>query len=79
MTNQITDGNEVEQPSSVVQGSPEPEINKHDHKRRSPLIYKILGALVVLVVLGYVGIKLYGMYQDVAGDDTPSAKHLKAV
>lgn len=74
MTNQIDDSNEVEQPASVVQGSPEPEINKHDHKRRSPLIYKILGALVVLVVLGYVGIKLYGMYQDVAGDDTPVSK-----
>lgn len=71
MTNRTDAGDVVEQPTSVVQGSPEPEINKHAHKRRAPLIYKILGFLVVLVVLGYVGLKLYGLYKDVADDETP--------
>ena len=74
MTNRTDAGGEAEQTASVIQGSPEPEINKHAHNRRSPLIYKILGALVVLVVLGYVGFRLYGLYKDVAGDTAPVSK-----
>lgn len=74
MTNNSATDGEAENTVSVIQGSPEPEINKHAHNRRSPLIYKILGALVVLVVLGYVGFKLYGLYKDVAGDATPVSK-----
>lgn len=74
MTNNSATDGEAENTVNVIQGSPEPEINKHAHNRRSPLIYKILGALVVLVVLGYVGFKLYGLYKDVAGDATPVSK-----
>jgi len=71
MTTQIDDSNTVEEPTSAVQGSPEPQINKHAFNRRAPLIYKILGVLVVIVVLGYVGLRLYWMYKEVAGDDQP--------
>lgn len=74
MTNPTDTGNDAEQPTSVVQGSLEPEINKHAHKRRSQLIYKILAFMVVVVVLGYVGLKLYGIYKDVAGEKAPTAK-----
>jgi type IV secretion system protein VirB10 len=71
MTPQIDQDNNVEEPANAVQGSPEPEISKHDFKRRTPLIYKLLGVLVVIVVVGYVGLKLYGMYKAVSGEDKP--------
>ncbi|KPX86311.1 VirB10/TraB/TrbI family type IV secretion system protein [Pseudomonas meliae] len=73
--NSVTDG-EAEQANeavSVVQGSPEPEINTHKRTYRVPMIYKLLGGCVVLILLGYFGFKLYGLYKDETADE-PVAK-----
>ncbi|MDT3268697.1 TrbI/VirB10 family protein, partial [Pseudomonas amygdali pv. morsprunorum] len=74
MTQQADENDEQKKPENLVQGSVEPEVNKHANKRRSPLIYKILAALALLVVLGYLGFRLYLMYRDVTDDDTPVSK-----
>lgn len=73
MTNNSATDGEAEQTVSVIQGSPEPEINKHKRNNRVPMIYKLLGGCVMLIVLGYFGFKLYGLYKDVAADE-PVAK-----
>ncbi|RMR11255.1 hypothetical protein ALP90_200135 [Pseudomonas amygdali pv. ulmi] len=76
MTNNSAMDSETEQINetvSVVQGSPEPEINKHKRTHRLPMIYKLLGGCVVLIMLGYVGFKLYGLYRDVTVSE-PAAK-----
>lgn len=74
MTNRVDAGDEAEKTASVIQGSPEPEINKHKRIQRMPMVYKLLGGCVMLIVLGYVGFKLYGLYKGIAGDEEPTTK-----
>ncbi|EPM53379.1 putative conjugal transfer protein TriI [Pseudomonas syringae pv. actinidiae ICMP 19071] len=73
--NSVTDGKaeQANEAVSVVQGSPEPEINTHKRTYRLPMIYKLLGGCVVLILLGYFGFKLYGLYKDETADE-PVAK-----
>lgn len=76
MTNNSATGGDTEKTNetlSVVQGSPEPEINKIKRNNRWPMIYKLLGGCVLLIILGYFGFKLYQLYKDVAADE-PVAK-----